>query len=363
MKNVCFLNSVRFWGGGEKLHLEYALAFKKRGYNVILASNKKAPLYGKGGERGLRLHHIEVGNLSFLNPFKTGKLIRFFQKEEIDTVIFSSSQDAKFAGFAAKRAAVKKIVYLRGLATPIKGGKINGKLFRYALTDVVANSEETKRTILQNLGSWIPESKVAVIYHGIELSDYESKPGDLLPEIAEQGRGLILGNAGRLTAQKGQRHLIDVAKKLKQNGVDFTLFIAGTGELEEDLKQAIISNQLENEVKLLGFVENVDLFMNSLDVFLLSSLWEGFGYVAVEAMAKSKPVIAFDVTSNPEIIEDGKTGMLIPPIDTTKYSEEIIRLFKDPALRQHMGEAGRKRLEERFQLEERTDEFIDYLEG
>lgn len=362
MKNTCFFNSANFWGGGEKLHLEYALEFKKKNYRVFLVSNKNAPLSKKASAQGLEIFSVSVGNLSFLNPFKILNLIRFYRKNEVDTVIFSASQDLKLGGFSAKLAGVKNIVYLRGLAVPIKNNLINRFIFKSILTHIVANSDETKRTILKNLAEVVDEKNVKTIYHGIELKESLFDQQNKLDIITQNARGVILGNAGRLTPQKGQTHLVELAKKLKDNKIEFTLFIAGTGELQSELERLIDKYELQNEVFLLGFVKDMDSFMNSIDVFLLSSIWEGFGYVLVEAMTKSKPVIAFDVSSNPEIVTS-ESGFLIDYADLDMFYEKTKLLITDESLRKSMGEAGKHNVIDRFDLKDRITEFEYYLLG
>lgn len=356
MGKVCFFNTIVFWGGGEKLHLETALEFQKLGHEIVVCSNEKAPLYSKSKKYSLEVFSLRVGNLSFLNPYKLYRCVRFFKTQAIETVIFSSSQDSKMAGISARIAGVKNIVYLRGLAAPIKSNMVNRYLFGSCLTHIIANSEETKRMILKYLGPVIDLNKVHTVYHGIDVSKIDLSQQINLTEIKEKGRGLILGNAGRLTAQKGQKHLIDVAVNLKKRGLEFTLFIAGSGEMEEELIGLIDKNQLNEEIIMLGFVEEMDTFMNSLDIFLLTSEWEGFGFVLVEAMVRKVPVVCFDITSNPEIIKDKETGYLAPFADTEKFAEHIFTLANDPALRRQMGEAGNKRVLKEFVIEDRIFE-------
>ena len=356
MAKVCFFNTIEFWGGGEKLHLETALEFQKLGHEVVVCSNKKAPLYSKAQSHSLSVYPLRVGNLSFFNPFKLLRCIRFFRSSHVDAVVFSSSQDSKMAGITARLAGVKKIVYLRGLAAPIKSSVVNRYLFGSCLTHIIANSEETKRMILKNLAAHIDLKKVHVIYHGIDVSLIPQSQRRSLNEIKEKGRGLILGNAGRLTAQKGQKYLIETAQKLKQKGVDFTLFIAGSGDMEQEIKQWIEQNNLNEQVVMLGFVEDMDAFMNSLDVFLLTSEWEGFGFVLVEAMAREVPVVCFNITSNPEIIEDKETGFLVPFADTDSFVEKITLFANDKNLRKEMGAAGLNRVHKHFVIKDRIKE-------
>lgn len=361
MKNVCFFNSIKFWGGGEKLHLEYAVEFKKKNYNVFLAANKKALLTEKGKAQGLKTHPIKITNRSFLNIFKIIQLILFYRKNQIDTVVFSASQDVKVGSISAKLAGVKNIVYLRGLAVPVKASFMNRLIFKSMLTHIVANSEETKKHVLKDLGKYINTEKVYVIYHGIEVHDVNTSRK--IKEIEKQGHGIILGNAGRLTPQKGQDKLIEIAKKIKEQNVEFTLFIAGTGELEDSLKVKIKEYGLEKEVILLGFVKDMEAFMNSIDVFLLTSVWEGFGYVLVEAMLKSSPVVAFNMTSNPEIVTANKTGFLVDYPNTDDFANKTVDLITNNILRKSIGEKAKESVFNRFDLEDRITEFEYCLLG
>jgi glycosyltransferase involved in cell wall biosynthesis len=354
---------MKFWGGGEKLHLEYALEFAKKGYRVHLVCRNNSPLAGKAATHPLQLFFMTAGNLAFLNIFKILRLSSFYKKNHIDTVVFSASQDMKVGAIAAKWAKVSNIVYLRGLAVPIKNSVLNRYLLKRVLTHIVANSEETKRTILQKIKEHIDPAKVKVIYHGIDIHEMDGKK-IIIPEyIKTHGKGVILGNAGRLTLQKGQHHLIDIAGKLKEQGSEFTLFIAGTGEMEASLREMIGKKGLQKEVILTGFVEDMDSFMASLDIFVFSSIWEGFGYALAEAMARSKPIVAFDISSNPEILANGRTAFLVPYPNLDLFAEKTLQLIKDKALRQQLGEAGRNEVTTRFQLAERVTEFENYLQS
>jgi len=361
MKNVCFFNSTLFWGGGEKLHLEYALEFRKKNYDVIIAVKNGSPLSEESSKNKLKSVDVSVRNLSFLNPIKIVKLIRFYRQQKIDTVIFSVPQDLKLGSIAAKLAGVKRIVYLRGLAVPIRDNILNHLIFKYLTTHIVANSQETKRNILQNLGKYIDNDKVKTIYHGIDIEEFNSSNNRKNESIVSKGHGVILGSAGRLTKQKGQHHLIEIARKLKEKGIDFTLFIAGTGELEDELSHLIHQHNLQKDVILLGFVKDMDCFMKSIDIFLLTSIWEGFGYVLVESMIKSKPVVAFNITSNPEIITQNKTGFLINYPDVDSFADKTQYLIQNESIRKQLGANGRMSVINRFNITDRISEFESHL--
>lgn len=361
MKNICFFNSTKFWGGGEKLHLENALEFQKINYRVYLVSKYNSPLYKKAKSLKLKTFTITINNLSFLNPFKIIKLIKFYKQNKINTVVFSTSQDLKTGSIAAYIAKVEKIVYLRGLAIPIKKNLLNIVIFKHILTHIIPNSDETKRNILKNLNKYIEKEKIKTIYHGIDKEKLNNNQNNKLPEIQKKGHGIILGNAGRLTKQKGQDKLIETAKILHEKKIDFTLFIAGTGELKNELTNLINKYQLKNNVILLNFVNDMETFMNSIDIFVLSSEWEGFGFVLVEAMIKSKPVVAFNITSNPEIVINNETGYLVPFPDIEKFAEKIEKLINNKKLREKMGTKGLKTVNEKFILTDKILEINTFL--
>ena len=87
--------------------------------------------------------------------------------------------------------------------------------------------------------------------------------------------------------------------------------IAGEGKLKESLLQKSVEEGVAEQLRFLGFVDNMPQFLHSIDIFLLPSHWEGFGYVIAEAMYCEKPVVAFNVSSNPEIVSNNETGFLV----------------------------------------------------
>ncbi|MBL6730674.1 MAG: glycosyltransferase family 4 protein [Bacteroidia bacterium] len=360
MKKICFFNSSDFWGGGEMLHLENAIEFRNRGFQVVVAANPNSELWKRAQKNGFDTMAVRINSLSFLNIIKLMKLQKQFSVHKIDTLIFTTSQDFKTASIAGYLANIPRVVYLRGLAVPIKRSLVNQFCMTRACTHIIANSEETKRTILQHFQGILPADSVKTIYHGIqpELLENKKLSGHF---FSQKSKGIILGNAGRLTKQKGQHHLIEVARHLKEEKIEFTLYIAGTGELLDELTESIEKHHLQNDVILLGFVKEMEIFMQSIDLFLLTSSWEGFGFAIVEAMAKGKPVVAFNTTSNPEIITDQKTGLLADFSEPKDFAQKTKELILDPTLRKRMGEAAKQSVVDRFIIQDRVAELEKYI--
>lgn len=356
---ICFFNTHKSWGGGEKWHFDTASRLSESGFPVLVATNINSELSRKARQAGLPTANFSLGNISFLNPFKMWRLLKFFQNQKVSRIILNLPADLKSAGIAARLAGIERIIYRRGSAIPVKDTFFNRFLFRRIITGVIANSEETKETLLNNNRNLIPVRRIHVIYNGIDLEAWDRQPTESLS--FRKDSSIVLGHAGRLCRQKNQKFLIEVAGKLKSKDVPFHLVIAGEGEMREELEAYARDQGLDKHVEFLGFCHDMKSFMGNIDVFLLSSIWEGFGYVLVEAMACQKPVVAFDSSSTPEVVVNGLNGYLTPPQDLDAYVEAIVKIVSNHDLQQTFGAAGRKRVEEHFEIEKNLGKLKNVL--
>ena len=182
------------------------------------------------------------------------------------------------------------------------------------------------------------------------------------PLFSKSGDEIIIGNAARLTAQKGQKHLIEAAEILKNKGLNFRILIAGKGEMEDELKEYSAKHGVADVVDFIGFVKDMKSFYTSQDIFCLPSLWEGFGYALVEAMTLEKPVVGFKISSNPEVVENEITGILVPSEDSVQLADALEKLILDDELRNKMGKAGRERVLNKFNTPLVLGKLIDLIE-
>jgi len=358
-RKICFFNSTKAWGGGEKWHFDIAGRLHAKYGNVVVVAGKGSELADRLTGTAIPHHTVAVGNLSFLNIFKIIKLIRFFRKEQVDVVIMNLPADLKAAGIAARLAGVKRIIYRRGSAIPVRNSCLNRLLFKYVINEIIANSEETARTILSENPELFPADRIHVIYNGVDWSRFDSLSKTAVNRL-QQDR-IVLGNAGRLVPQKGQEILIEVAKQLKDKGYSFEIVVAGEGKLKESLLQKALDEGVAEQLRFLGFVDNMPQFLNSIDIFLFPSHWEGFGYVIAEAMYCEKPVVAFNISSNPELVINNETGFLVEQGDVAAFAEKAEILINDAGLRQQMGKKARKSAVERFSLENTLTEIEKLL--
>ena len=359
MKNICFFNTIPTWGGGEKWHYEMANYAAILNYNVFFFTKKGGVLDTKIQNTEIHKEYITNKNLSYLKLKKVKQVAKKLKEFKVDIIILNASQDLKLGGLAANKAGVKNIIYRRGSAIPIKNTFINRYFFSNIVTNIIANSEATKNTINQNKNLF-PKDKIQVIPNGIATKNFLDDDTKIYIKDKES---FVLGNLGRLVKQKNQFFLLEVAKELKSKNINFKLLIGGEGGLKEALLKKRKEYQLEAEVYFVGFVNHPKIFLKQIDIFLLSSLWEGFGYVIAEAMLCEKPVIAFNVSSNPELIVDNENGFLTKVNDVNAFVNKILLLKKEKNTLKKMGTSGKNKIITEFDESVARHKFISFIES
>lgn len=352
------------WGGGEQWHLDAAIAAKKKGHTVYVAANRKSILLSRAKGSGIETAPFAIGNYSFLNPFKLLQVIRFFREKAFDVVALNFSKDLKIATLAAKIASRSgrkiRVVYRRGLAAALKNSFYNRLIFSRFLDGVIVNSLATKAALLQNNRALFPSDHIKLIYNGIDTTKFTP--------VGERARGeIVVGTLGRCVYQKGHDLFLRIAAILKQRGVRCRFRLGGEGELLQSLKRRAESLGIADMVEFAGFVDEPAAFMRDLDIFALTSRWEGFGFVTAEALSCRVPVVAFNVSSTPEIVSNGENGFLIDlpagSFDAAleKFADRIGLLIVNQDLRWKMGENGRLRVCKRFDRERNMSKALEYF--
>jgi glycosyltransferase involved in cell wall biosynthesis len=339
---ICLFNSSTSWGGGEKWIQETGITLSENQYNIVVCANSLSELFNNLKNTKLRIVPVKIINLSYLNPLKLLLLYRIFRKCNVDIIVLGLSQDLKAAGLAAKLAGVRQIIYRRGLAIPIKNNIVNRFYFKRIVTKVIANSEEVKQSLLVNNSFRISPSDIHVIYNGISLKDIYVNNKQV------NGAPVIIGNVGRLIEGKGQKHLIELAACLKEYQINFVIKIVGIGKMRHQLEEYAKKLKVESSIVFVEFLSDTSDFYREIDIFVFPSGSEGCSNALLEAMAAARPVVAFNISSMPEMIDDGVTGFLVPYKDIKSMSEKVSLLINSAALRNEMGQQARHRITTKF---------------
>ena len=194
---------------------------------------------------------------------------------------------------------------------------------------------------------------VTLIYNGVDLQRYDHQEPccTLREEYGLPAEGPIVGVVARLEAEKGHPTLIDAWPHVLAEFPDATLLIVGEGSRREALEAQVAALGISRSVVFTGRREDVPAVTAALDVAVLPSYREAQGLTILEAMALSRPVVASNVGGIPEMIEDGKTGLLVPPHDPGALATAIARLLGDHPLADTLARAAHDMVHERFCVE------------
>ena len=346
---ILFVNFIKFWGGGECWTYQVMSELKKRNHSVILISNTQSKLNLKAKQNDIETHSFAVRKLSFLNIFLISKIKRTLIKIKPDIIILNSSLELKTIGLIINKIGCGKVIFMRGIPSRIKIGPLKHHLFSNVVTDVIVNSKYVRNRIL-NITKLL-KNKPEVIYHGIQ-------PDSLITaEYTTKNIAIV----GRLSNEKGIDIALQVMQKVLLLMPDAKLWIIGDGKEKENLINLASQIGIQNSVKFFGFIHDVDSLLSQCSLLIMTSRWEGFGLVLLEAMKLKMPCIAFDHLAANEIIINNETGFLIPDMNIESMSEKITYLLSNPEVMKQMGQKGNDLLKEKFTIEKIIDQYEDLI--
>ena len=212
----------------------------------------------------------------------------------------------------------------------------------------------------------VASEKIAVVYNAVAF--------DPLPSAEERASArallglrpdaLVVGTLGRLTEQKAHRTLLEAVARLALRLPHVALVIAGDGPLRGELEAQAVRLGLGDRVRFLGVRRDRATLYGAMDVFALPSLWEGLSLSLIEAMGAGRPLVATAVGGNPEVIEDLRTGLLVPSGDPRALAEALESLLRDPQLSRTLGAAACEAARTRFGIDRHVAEIADlYRQG
>ena len=250
----------------------------------------------------------------------------------------------------------RSVVWLARAATHAKIIRhLHGRILEpggLTLVNFSARDYDAVVTVSQAVANRVVDGPSRVIYAGVAVP-----PGDPAALRPRPTSELILGTAGRLVELKGIEYLFRAVAALRREFPALRVEIAGSGPERQKLETAAARSGLGDCVAFLGWVRDLTSVLPRWDVFVMPSLEEGFPIAALDAMAAGLPVVATSVGGVPELIEDGKTGWLVPPRDTEALAFRIRLLLRNPEMRWKMGRAGYTRVRDRFDASQMVENF------
>ena len=230
------------------------------------------------------------------------------------------------------------------------------RLYRPFVHEYVALSRDLERYLVDAVG--IPTARVSQIYNGVDAARFA--PGTArVPDCPFRGDEWLVGTVGRLAAVKDQVTLAEAFVRAARTpqGARLRLVVAGDGPLRARVEQVLQDAGLAERAWLCGERPDVPDILRSLDLFVLPSLGEGISNTILEAMATALPVVATRVGGNAELVEEGRTGALVPAADADAMARAILAYATDRERARAHGRAGRERVLSRFSLERMVQDY------
>jgi glycosyltransferase involved in cell wall biosynthesis len=234
---------------------------------------------------------------------------------------------------------------------------IYGKIDRYVLrkfTRVVAVSHEVRKRLLK---AGVSAEKIRLVRNGIDLRLYDGANASLRASAAVKSE-LMVGLVGRLAWEKGVDLFLEAAAEVLVEIPETTFKVVGDGPERAKLERLIDGLNIRESVNLLGRREDMTSVYASLDVMVSSSRKEGMPMAVLEGMASGLALVATAVGEVPTVVEDGRTGILVPPGDAGQLSAAIIELLHNPEKRRRLGNAARHLIEEEYSATRMTADYL-----
>ena len=320
---------------------------------------------------GIKQNGITVLRFRIRHIFDIPHFIRFYvylKKTDIVHFVLPCPSRSRLGIFFSWLIRVPvRIATIQLVTPPDSESKLRNKYTQksiqiaYSTLDrIIAVSRENKRQLQDVFKIRRPDIKV--IYNSIEVSNYSNMilpKMDLLPFVIKKNKTYI-AHIGRLHPQKGHEFLINAAPKIIKSYPDCHFLFVGDGELKQILQEKIRLNGLDSYFEFTGNCTKIENVLAAVDIIVLPSLFEGFPFVLLEAMAAGKPVVASAIGGNTEAIEDGITGFLVRPRDVLHLADRILFLLNNKILAQKMGRMGQEQVMQKFNLHKMTQK-VDRL--
>lgn len=366
---IAFIITSTGWGGLEMNTLKLAKLLSDKGYSITLITQEKSTIYIKGKDLFVSTILLNRGRKYF--DFKSAKIIsKSLQNEGIRTLITFDNKDLDLVAWTKKLYFNKlNVIYQQHMQIGVNK-KDFIHTFRFnSINYWISPLQYLKNEIL--VRTKFPKEKIKVIPLCVDVTKFTHRKyskKEALQSLNISPIAPLVGIIGRITKKKGQLFLVESLMKLKQKGLDIELLIFGSVTVNEpecqdyynELRETVKQNKLESVVHFVEYQEDVSLFYNAVDVFVLASHSETYGMVTIEAMLSKLPIIATKSGGTSEILDYGKLGLLYEYENHADFCEKVIQLLNNKIESENMADRAQKTAREKYIQEIEINE-IDCL--
>jgi glycosyltransferase involved in cell wall biosynthesis len=369
MKTIRVLHAItRLIVGGAQENTIYTAAMldnSKFKVDVLsgLQTGSEGSLIEEANEKRINLLFIDelVREISPVNDGITlFKLYNTMRNNHYDIVHTHSSKAGILGRWAARLAGVPVIIHtIHGwsfheyLPSFQKNIYIFLEKITARFTDVlvVVSESDFNIGINEGIGRKSQYRLIRSAIPRIKFNHMEKENNTIRKKLQIPDHVVVIGNVGRLSDQKNPLEWIHIAHRLSKEMENVIFLLVGDGPLRLDIEEEIKKLQLSEKVILTGLTRDVQSYLSIMDVFLITSLWEGLPRTVLQAMAMGIPVVAYKSGGIPEVVNDGISGYLCNPGDIDEMTKKTILLLKNPIMREEMGRKGRSMISNEFDLQ------------
>lgn len=361
-RRLLFVQENSSYGGGERAFAQLINGLDKGRFDVYVACITGTPgsdVFVREISRSARVIPLDM---SWLLNFSIGKRIRAIVKEHAIEVVHSQGPRADFYCRLALQEA--EAFHVCTVASPVEEYDVGflRKAVYIAADRFLAYSVDKYIAVADHIGvklieRGIPESSVRVIYNGVDIPYYSCDAEQSAKARAALGvppGSFLVAAFCRFSREKGITVLAEAASMTLGLGISYV--VAGAGKMEGEIRERVSNLGLEKDFRLAGFMKDVRQLLWACDAVTLPSLREGFPMSVLEAMAAGKPVIASRIDGVAESVDDGETGLLVPPGDEEALAKAIKSLASDRVRALEMGRRGAESARAKFSLEKMVAE-------
>lgn len=366
---IAFVITSTGWGGLEMNTLKLAKLLSNKGYIITLITQEKSTIYEKG--KDLFDSIILIKNRRKYFDFHSAKAISKSLKDEgIDTLFVFDNRDLDVVAWMKKIFFNKlNIIYQQHMQIGInKKDFIHSFRFK-SINYWISPLHYLKNEVLER--TKYPAERVKVIPLCVDVEKFTHRKyskQDALNSLNISPKAPLIGIIGRISKKKGQLFLVESLIKLKQKGIELELLIFASATINDTesqdyyniLRKTVKQNKLESIVHFVEFHEDVSLFYNSIDVFVLASNSETYGMVTIEAMLSKLPVIATQSGGTSEILEYGKLGLLYEYENYDDFQQKLTWLLNNKIDSENMADRAQRYACETYMQDNEINE-IDSL--
>ncbi len=362
---ILYFNQTGEIGGAETSLLDNLEFLRERGHQLAVAAPENGPLLGRAVVRGADTYPVECEPIRV--SAGAGSLPEYIRATMRNARAFSGVCNAAKpdvvhgntlrAGLIASIAAGSRIPVIWHIRYRMPDGLVSFMVRQtasFSAAAIIANSQFTAGSFSTTERM---KSKTTVIYNGFDFDKFRGRKGNVRVDIGAGEDDIVVAQVGNIGDIKNQKLTLEAAAVALQTNPSLRFVFAGSPlfkdeneRYEEELKELHASLGLGDRAVFLGYCDDVCEIYSAADIVVCPSRMETFGRVAVEAAAAGIPVIGACVGGLPEIIDDGRTGVLVRDVTAGKTAAEILRLAGDPDMRGQLGTAAQKHVTDKFSI-------------